>query len=821
MFKTSFISLLIVLALFTDYRTSAQPAVIRTAGHGSVCYGSDEVRLIYIPPPTGLLDKKGAGNAQIEVAYIGFTDEARAAFSHAVNIWSSLLRSDVKIRIRALFAPMSEPGVLASAGATSYFRGSVINAQYPDVFYAVSLAEKIASRELNTETEFDIDVRFNSSAAWFYGLAGSTPSTNYDFVTVAIHELCHGLGFADSFNTTESQGSYGLSGTPVIYDTFVEDNSGKRLTNKLIYANPSAILRAVLTGNSLFFSAPLTLRHTSGVRPQLYAPGTWDSGSSVSHLNELNTAQADALMTPFVARGEAIHDPGKLTMSMLGDLGWINTRIEHTPVDDSELNLSEVALSLEVFTDTLLKKGSIKLYYSRNGSGQYDSVSIGSSVTGGTFNGSIPVPDYNTLTNYYLAVSDTFGRTWNSPSAGRGNPYSFFIGADTVKPVISHNPLAFILSGLDTLTIEAGVTDNLYPVNVILEYRLNRLPVNQVVMTSSELNTFTAGIIPSQLGLTGTDTLYYRIIASDEAISQNTSTVPAAGFYKLPVYSLFEPLEYYFSSFSRGAGDLLLDGFEVIQPAGFTNPALHTRHPYASPGVNGQSVEYYATLRHPVVIDSSGLFLSFREIVLVEPGEPGFDFGTADYYDYVVVEASRNGGKSWTPLADGYDSRADTEWLAAYNGSITGQNSTYTGKPDMFRQRTISLDTTSFLNAGDTIVIRFRLFSDPFANGWGWVIDDLFIKGISSSSEKILPPQARLWPNPGNGLFNLDLGPLYNQRKVSVSITDFQGRRIRNVSDVREQLIGFDISGYPDGIYFIVVESGGQRSAVRYLLISN
>jgi hypothetical protein len=821
MFKASFISLLIVLALFPDYRTSAQPAVLTTAGHGSICYGSDEVRLIYIPPPPGITDKKGGGSAQIEVAYTGFTNEARAAFSYAVDIWSSLLRSDVKIKIRAIFTTMSEPGALASAGATSYYRGSSINAQFADLFYPVALAEKIAARDLNDEREFDIDVRFNSAAAWFYGLSGSTPSTNYDFVTVAIHELCHGLGFADSFNTTESQGSYGLSGTPVIYDNFVEDNTGKRLTNKLFYANPSPLLRAALTGNSLFFSGPLTMRHTSGIRPQLYAPGTWDSGSSVSHLNESNTPQVDALMTPFVARGEAIHDPGKLTMSMLGDLGWINTRIVHTPVDDSELNLSEVDLSFDVLTDTLLQKGSIKLYFSRNGSGLYDSLSVGSSVTGGTFHGSIPIPEYNTLTSYYLAVSDTFGRTWNSPSAGRAGPYTFFIGADTVKPIISHKPLAFILSELDTLTIEAVVTDNLYPVNVLLEYRLNSLPVNQIAMASSEADTFTAGIVPSQLGLTGTDTLYYRIIASDEAISLNTSTAPATGFYKLPVYSLLDPVEYYFNSFSQSASDFLLDGFEVVQPAGFTNQALHTRHPYESPEVNGQSIDYYATLRHPVAVDSSGIFLSFREIVLVEPGEPGFDFGTGDFYDYVVIEASRDGGKSWTPLADGYDSRADTEWLAAYNGSITGQNSTYTGKPEMFRQRTISLDTNSFLNAGDTIVLRFRLFSDPFANGWGWVIDDLFIKGISSSAEKTLPPQARLWPNPGNGLFNLDLGPLYNQKKVSVSVTDFQGRRVISINDVGEQLIGIDISGYPDGVYFIVVESGGHRSAVRYLLISN
>lgn len=820
MFKRGCIALLVLIISLPSLTTSAQPAVITTAGYGGVCYGSDEVRLIYIPPPSVFTEGKGTGNAEIEVTYIGFTEEARAAFSHAVDIWSSLLRSDIKIRIRALFTPMSEPGVLASAGATSYFRGSFINAQYADAFYSVALAEKIAGRELNDETEYDINVRFNSSAAWFYGLAGLTPSANYDFVTVAIHELCHGLGFADSFNTTDIQGSYGLSGTPVIYDTFVEDNSGKRLTNSLFYTNPSPELRTALTGNSLFFAGPLTMQYTSNFRPRLYAPGTWDSGSSISHLNEVGTPQIDALMTPFVAKGEAIHDPGKLTMSMLGDLGWINTRLVHTPIDDSELNINEVTVSFDVLTDTLLKKGSIKLFYSYNGLGQYDSVIISSSLTGGAFQGNIPIPAYNTLTDYYLTVSDTFGRVWNSPSAGRSNPYNFFIGADTSKPLINHQQLPFILSVLDTLIIEAGVTDNLYPVNVILEYRLNTLPLNQVSMVSSGQDLFSSTINPSQLLLTGTDTIYYRIIATDEAISSNTAFAPATGFYKLPVHSLFEPVEYYFNSFAKGDGDFLLDGFEVLQPAGFSNPALHTRHPYESPELSDQSIEYYATLRHPIAIDSSGLFLTFKEIVLVEPGEPGFPFGTEDFFDYVVVEASSNGGKSWTPLTDGYDSRADVDWETAYNSAISGQNSTYTGKPEMFRQRIISLDTTSFLNAGDTIIIRFRLFSDPFANGWGWAIDDFFIKGISSSSETVLPPKARLWPNPGNGLFNLDLGPLYNLRNVNISVTDFRGRLITILSEVSEQMIGIDLTGYPDGAYFIVIESGGNRSVSRYLLIN-
>ena len=46
-------------------------------------------------------------------------------------------------------------------------------------------------------------------------------------------------------------------------------------------------------------------------------------------------------MTPFIDRQEAIHDPGKLTLSILQDLGWLNTRIIHKPLGDTEKNISQ------------------------------------------------------------------------------------------------------------------------------------------------------------------------------------------------------------------------------------------------------------------------------------------------------------------------------------------------------------------------------------------------------------------------------------------------------------------------------------------------
>ena len=71
----------------------------------------------------------------------------------------------------------------------------------------------------------------NSSINWYLGTDGQTPVQKYDLVTVAIHEICHGLGFFDSFNTDGTIGSYGIGSLPVIYDTFIENLSGNRLTD--------------------------------------------------------------------------------------------------------------------------------------------------------------------------------------------------------------------------------------------------------------------------------------------------------------------------------------------------------------------------------------------------------------------------------------------------------------------------------------------------------------------------------------------------------------------------------------------------------------
>ena len=51
----------------------------------------------------------------------------------------------------------------------------------------------------------------------------------------------------------------------------------------------------------------------------------------------------------------------------------------------------------------------------------------------------------------------------------------------------------------------------------------------------------------------------------------------------------------------------------------------------------------------------------------------------------------------------------------------------------MFRNHLIKLRPT--FTAGDTILIRFRLFSDNKTNGWGWATDNIYIQGFPVSAE--------------------------------------------------------------------------------------
>ena len=816
------LSLLAAFFVVASFAPVTSQKLILNSSVTGVCYAGSKTHRIYIPPPDEFFRKTGKkGGASITVLYSGFTPSTQAAVEYAVSILETILPADAKFTIKASWERITTAGVLASSGITGYAGGWSIDAQNPNVLYPVALAEKISGKSLNDSLAADITLRINSTVQWYFGTGGGTPGDKYDLVTVVLHEVCHGLGFFDSMNAQNNIGSYGIDSIPMIYDTFIENGQGKRLTDTLAFQNYSNALYRELTGGNLYFNGPLLRTYTGGSLASIYAPPDWDSGSSISHLDEDNTKDPNTLMTPFIDKGEAIHNPGKLTLSILGDLGWINTRIIHKGYN-TERHLSELPLSVRVQSDTLYVHDSIEVVFSFDKFATRDSLIMSSAAMDDNYDCKVPIPSYNTELKYYFYAKDCFGRIYRSHALLDSLCYTIYIGTDTVKPVISHTPLKSFLDKVDTINFKAIATDNLGIDTVYAEYRLNSGQLLFLGLKRGKENNYSAYINALSLQLKGGDSIQYRIVAVDSAQAPNSSNLPDTGFYTIHIEGLKDVVNNYSTDFTGEAvKDFVNDGFNIYKPVGFNGYGLNSKHPYESPEDNSKTIEYTSILRHPLKFNESGLVISYNEVVLVEPGDPGSLFGSDNFYDYVIVEGSENFGKKWFRLADGYDSRLLSSWETAYNSSIVEMNSTALGNQSMLKKHVIYCKPSVNISAGDTLLLRFRLFSDPFANGWGWIIEDLKINPLIDAVETVQPDIPVIaYPNPGRGVirisYNDDSG---SGKQIRYSIFNTSGTFIRSdyITGVTENII--DISDRPVGIYIIVLNGENWTKTIKYSLI--
>jgi len=72
----------------------------------------------------------------------------------------------------------------------------------------------------------------------------------------------------------------------------------------------------------LVWSGPLGIKANNGIKPKLYTPSRYQSGSSTSHLDEdtFSKSGLDSVMTPSLDPGEVFHEPGPLLLAMMEDM---------------------------------------------------------------------------------------------------------------------------------------------------------------------------------------------------------------------------------------------------------------------------------------------------------------------------------------------------------------------------------------------------------------------------------------------------------------------------------------------------------------------
>ncbi len=290
-----------------------------------------------IPPPASLTTLPEKAAATFSITYVAsggtdpwgatcttFPDDAKTAFNAATSIWGGLLNSAVPITISACWSNLGSSSILGYSGGAPLNR-NFSGAPLVNTWYAGSLANALAGTDLDP-TEYDMYITYNSNFAWYYGTDGLTPAGQYDLMSVVLHEIAHGLNFSGSMNYSGGSGSWGYLGSPSIYDTFVRDgtaNPGNLLIDTAVYANSSAALGTALTSENIWFHGTNAMAANGGQRVKLYAPSTWSSGSSYSHLDYATfSGTANRLMVYAISNGDSIHNPGPIALAMLQDMGW-------------------------------------------------------------------------------------------------------------------------------------------------------------------------------------------------------------------------------------------------------------------------------------------------------------------------------------------------------------------------------------------------------------------------------------------------------------------------------------------------------------------
>ena len=146
---------------------------------------------------------EGEPTAEFVVNYDGFTAEAQAAFAAAVAVWSRAIVSDVPIVVDASFRSFApeEAGFIGFANPVLAFGDA-------SVTRTTCTRPRCSTRWPALDVlpdDPDIEADFNSDSPFYYGTDGQPPVGTFDFMSLVLHELNHGLAFAGFRSVTRPE----------------------------------------------------------------------------------------------------------------------------------------------------------------------------------------------------------------------------------------------------------------------------------------------------------------------------------------------------------------------------------------------------------------------------------------------------------------------------------------------------------------------------------------------------------------------------------------------------------------------------------------
>ncbi len=271
----------------------------------------------------------------------------RKALEHAFNLIAAKLEGSVTVRVDVGFenTDTTSSGSITLANATPCLIGST---QLPreETLYPSALAKSLDARMSRYCTDWDIRIRFsnNNEASFYYGfdeISGNGRPPRFEFVSIVLHEVFHGLGFFEnvgedgswkSIDATDSSGQKTSVQQPSLYDEQLYSEADENFFHELSDSQRAA---AITSGDGLSWdgrTVGATRRSCSygrlvgglktdgispGGRPLLHAPSGYQTGSSISHFHVSVTP--DDILEP---RFPVLTRDMTLALALLKDMGW-------------------------------------------------------------------------------------------------------------------------------------------------------------------------------------------------------------------------------------------------------------------------------------------------------------------------------------------------------------------------------------------------------------------------------------------------------------------------------------------------------------------
>jgi autotransporter-associated beta strand protein len=276
----------------------------------------------------------------------------------------------VTVRVYSQPDPDPNSNVLANANASFFYDSfSTASPSYiPDTHYPKALADHLHGADVDPGQDA-IHINVNTAQAFYYGTDGNPAASFYDFVSVATHELIHGLGFASTFREEGGYGFFGdgtydsesgRSGLPTIFDRYV--NLGGSGDNRVLALSTDDRVAALTSGN-LFWFGLNGRQGNNGNAPPLFAPDPYEKGSSVSHTNIAND-----LMRPGIGTGTS-RSVSAVDRGILRDMGW-NISVFSSTVNWTPAGVNNRASTLNNWSQNPYPGDTLS--FSNNAAGVFD-----------------------------------------------------------------------------------------------------------------------------------------------------------------------------------------------------------------------------------------------------------------------------------------------------------------------------------------------------------------------------------------------------------------------------------------------------------------